>query len=33
MQHLGRDAWTQQVFDRLGRKELRDQIQATVAEP
>jgi hypothetical protein len=33
MQHLGRDAGTQQVFDRLGREELRDQIQAPVAEP
>ncbi len=33
MQHLGRDPWTQQVLHRLGRKELRDQIQPAITEP
>jgi hypothetical protein len=33
MQHLGRDARTQQMLDGLGRKEPGDQIQPAIAEP
>ena len=32
MQELGGDPWAQQVLDRLGGKELRDQIQPAIAE-
>ncbi len=33
MQHLGRDAWAQQMLARLGREELGHQIQPAIAEP
>lgn len=33
MQVLGRDAGTQQLLNRRGRADLRDQIQPTIAEP